>query len=341
VGKSKNRGCRSTAPNGVVKTNEVRDEPVETPVHPAVFVADTLEAYLNHIGKFPRLTDAEELALAEKMCHGSRAAKREMIERNLRLVVTIARDFENCGVSVLDLIQEGNLGLMEAVDRFELGRVAKFSTYAGWWIRKNIKIYMSGNARCVRLTVKVAGRLGRVNRVRTKLADSLGRQPTVDELSVETGMSVERLERLLALNKPPLPLDKRLPGDGKLETMGDYFADEDAAPVSEVVDAKLKVEWMEECIAKLPEQYRIVLRLRFGLNGIEPHELSEIATILGLTRERIRQVEVLAVKRMRKLMRDEWPFYPLNVKQDVLKALFGENLGLVPMLRPPRSASAK
>jgi RNA polymerase primary sigma factor len=258
---------------------------------------DPLKLYVRSIGGGPLLTRAEERELAKRKDAGDEQAKRELIEANLRLVMSITRNYTKAGVPLLDLIQEGNLGLIRAVEKFDYRMGYKLSTYATWWIRQSVTRALADQGRTIRLPVHVAEQVRRLLRSRRILAQKLNREPTLEELTVESGLPVQRVEDLLELVDDPVSLDVPV-GDGE-SLYGDLIEDLNSAQPEEKTAHLLRAKELAAALAKLNPRMRRVLALRFGLDGEKPQTLEEVGAGLGITRERVRQLESRALRELR------------------------------------------
>lgn len=262
---------------------------------------ELLGLYLRDIAKVPLLTPEQEQELARRVQAGDADAERQLIEANLRLVVRVARRYLNRGLSLLDLIEEGNLGLLHAVTKFQPGRGTRFSTYAVWWIRQAVARALANQARMIRLPVHIELLLGQYMRKKAALTQDLGRAPTTEEIAMALGQPLEEIQHIERMSQRPVSLDAPIgqEGDGKLEDLV-----KDAEPLSGAgLAAALKArEDLAGVLRDLPDTERSVLELRFGLEGEEPRTLESIGRQLGLTRERIRQIEAAALARLRRLM---------------------------------------
>jgi len=281
---------------------EVRDEdsveqrgPVVLPV--ADGPTDSLERFLSEIGRYPLLTKVEEIQLAKRVEAGDMLAKRRMVESNLRLVVSIAKNYRGQGLGFLDLIQEGILGLIRAVEKFDWRRDLKFSTYATWWIRQAVQRSIANSGRTIRLPVHVSDRLRAIERARRSLEASLGREPTDEEIAKAAELSEDAVAETLGLARKTVSLHEPVGEDGDSE-LGDMIADPDAGNPEELAEAQLRHEKLREGLARLGERKRLILELRFGLDGNDPRNLEEIGRIVGLTRERVRQLEAEALREL-------------------------------------------
>src|SRR5436190_1156881 len=258
---------------------------------------DPLKLYVRQIGDGRLLTPAEERELARRKDAGDEAAKRRLIECNLRLVMSITRNYTKAGVPLLDLIQEGNLGLIRAVEKFDYKLGFKLSTYATWWIKQAVQRALADQGRTIRLPVHVAERVRRLLRARRQLAQKLSREPTPAELAKETGETEERLVDLLRLIDEPVSLDTPV-GDGE-SFFGDLIEDESAARPDARTASELRQRELARALESLNPRMQKVLLLRFGLDGTAPQTLEEVGTVLGITRERVRQIETRALRELR------------------------------------------
>jgi len=259
-----------------------------------------LGVYLKEIGRIPLLSREEEQALARRVSAGDAQAKSRMIESNLRLVVQVARRYLNRGLPLPDLIEEGNLGLMRAVDKFEPERGLRFSTYATWWIRHTITRALANQARVIRLPVHVEMLLGRYAKEQERLTQTLGRTPTTGELAQALGTTEEQIEELMEIRRQPLSLDAPTTDQGRV---ADLVADPSADPGARLTAFFRERADLVSVFDDLAENERRVLRQRFGLEGGEPQTLEAIGRQLGLTRERVRQIESAGLRKLRALLR--------------------------------------
>jgi RNA polymerase sigma factor (sigma-70 family) len=262
---------------------------------------ELIALYLQEISKVKLLTPQEEQDLARRVQGGDAEAERRLVEANLRLVVSIARRYLHRGLSLLDLIEEGNVGLLHAARKFRPDRGTRFSTYATWWIRQAVVRALANQARTIRLPVHVEALLAQYNRHRAALTQKLGRAPTTEEVAAEMGRPAVELEHLESLRQHPVSLDKATAGDGK-GSVGDTVADPNAeagAGLAAVLRARADLAGV---LQDLPDRERTVITLRFGLGGEEPLTLERIGQRLGLTRERVRQIEGEALQRLRRLL---------------------------------------
>jgi RNA polymerase primary sigma factor len=257
---------------------------------------DPLKLYVRQIGDGPLLTPAEERELARRKDEGDEAAKRRLIESNLRLVMSITRNYVNSGVPLLDLIQEGNLGLIRAVEKFDYKMGYKLSTYATWWIRQAVTRAIADQGRTIRLPVHVVDQVRRVMRARRILTQKLNRDPLPDEIAKESGFDVKRVRELLELVEDPVSLETPV-GDGD-SMYGDMIEDVNSEKPDESLAEMLRGAELQTALSQLSERMRHVLELRFGLTGAAPKTLEEVGTELGVTRERVRQLESRALREL-------------------------------------------
>jgi RNA polymerase primary sigma factor len=269
--------------------HELRPDPV-----PA---ADPLKLYVRQIGSGPLLTREEERELARRKDAGDDAARRRLIESNLRLVMSVARNYARADVPLLDLIQEGNLGLMRAVEKFDYKLGYKLSTYATWWIRQSITRALVDQGRTIRLPLHVADEVRRLLRARRQLAQKLNREPTLPELAAEAKQPEDRVHELLELIETPVSLETPV-GDGE-SLFGDLLEDVRATAPLELTADKARAKELVEALATLEPRLRRVVSLRFGLDGGTPRTLDEIGAEVGVTRERVRQLETRALRNLR------------------------------------------
>jgi RNA polymerase primary sigma factor len=264
----------------------------------AVATTDALQLFLNEAARYPLLTAAEEVELAKRIERGDKAAKDRMINSNLRLVVSIAKKYQGHGLSLLDLIQEGIIGLIRAVEKFDWRRGYKFSTYATWWIRQAVQRGVANKARTIRIPVHIAEREQKIARAERELALKLERQPTDAEIAKHTKLSSKHVREVRNAARAVTSLDKPLGAEGDASSLGELFPSDQAQPEEEV-HVSLQEEVLHRALAELPEREQSVLKLRYGLDGdTDPKSLEEIGRILGLTRERVRQIETRALEHL-------------------------------------------
>jgi len=258
---------------------------------------DPVRAYLREIVKVPLLTAEQEVSLAKRIERGDSAARRQLIEANLRLVVSIAKRYVGRGMLFLDLIQEGNLGLMRAVEKFDWRRGYKFSTYATWWIRQAITRGIADQARTIRIPLHVVEAMNRLGYVQRQLTQELGREPSIEELAGSTELSEARVEQLLKLGQDPVSLEAPA-GEQEDSSLGDLIEDEERTRPHHAVIQKLRREDVRGLLGNLSWRERTVLELRYGLNGEDPQTLEQVGRRFGVTRERIRQIEVRSLAKL-------------------------------------------
>jgi RNA polymerase primary sigma factor len=261
---------------------------------------DSLRLYLREIGKVPLLTADQEVYLAKRIERGDMGAKTHMIEANLRLVVSIAKSYLGRGLSFLDLIQEGSLGLIRAVEKFDYRKGYKFSTYATWWIRQAVTRAIADKARTIRIPVHMVEKLNKVVHIERQLVQRLGREPQPDEIAVELEMTTEEVREILRMAQLPVSLEKPI-GEEEESELGDFVQDEQAESPFDTASVQLRREDIEKALDSLPERERKVIELRFGLTGAQPCTLEEVGRAFGVTRERIRQIENNTLKRLETL----------------------------------------
>ncbi len=271
----------------------------------AAMTTDSLQLFLNEAGRFPLLTAAEEVELAKRIERGDLDAKSRMIQSNLRLVVSIAKNYRNQGLPFLDLIQEGTLGLIRAVEKFDWRRGYKFSTYATWWIRQGVTRALADQARTVRIPVHMMEDVNKLARIQENLVQNLGRLPTPEELAVEMDLTPQKIIGIQRLTREPISLDQQV-GDDKSAQLGDFIEDTDAVAASDVAAHAFLREQLHQVLATLSEREARVIRLRFGLVDGQTHTLEEIGRVYGVTRERIRQIETKAMANLRKPSRADF-----------------------------------
>ncbi len=262
----------------------------------------SLQVYLNEIAVTPLLTREEEVELAERIRIGDEAAREHMIKANLRLVVKIAKDYSNYGLPLVDLISEGNMGLMKAVERFDPEKGGKLSTYASWWIKQGIKRALANQSKTIRLPVHMVDKIARMRRVSIILAEELGREPSSEELAEELGLPIGKVNLLKRASMRPTSLDAPIDGDDG-STYADLISDERAVNPMDVLDNKSLHGELDGLLDLLDERESQIIDARFGLNGATPMTLEEVGREFGVTRERIRQLQNLALRKMRNALR--------------------------------------
>jgi RNA polymerase primary sigma factor len=281
----------------IVENVEKEKEPPPPPLQTSYeTTTDALQLFLREAGRHPLLTAAQEVALAKKIERGDQAAKQRMIQSNLRLVVSIAKNYRNQGLPFLDLIQEGTLGLIRAVEKFDWRRGYKFSTYATWWIRQAVARALADKARTIRMPVHIVERLQKMNRAERTLWTQLGREPTLEEIAEEASLPMHQALEVRAAARASASLDQPI-GEQEDAVFGDFVAGDDPLPEEEV-EVSLRSQALNAALSSLPERERQVLVLRYGLDDSEPKTLEEIGRRLGLTRERVRQIELESLRRL-------------------------------------------
>jgi RNA polymerase primary sigma factor len=259
---------------------------------------DLVTDYLRETGRVRLLTGAEEVSLAKAIEAGDEAARQRLIEANLRLVVSIAKRYTGRGMLFLDLIQEGNLGLMRAVDKYDWRKGYRFSTYASWWIRQAVSRGLADQARTIRLPAHMVEQVNRLSRTRARLGQQLEREPTLDELAAELELTPKRVEQLIGLDQQPVSLESPMGDDGD-GLLGDFVSDEEQRRPDVAVLDRLASEQLSIMLSTLPPRDRRLIECRFGLTGEDPMTLAEVADILGVSRERVRQIEGRTLLRLR------------------------------------------
>jgi RNA polymerase primary sigma factor len=276
---------------------QAKKEELDLTVEPSL---DSLRLYLRSIGQVDLLTAQQEVELAKRIERGDMLAKRQMVEANLRLVVSIAKGYLGRGLSFLDLIQEGSLGLIRAVEKFDYRRGYKFSTYATWWIRQAVTRAIADKARTIRIPVHMVEKLNRVAHVERQLVQKLGREPEPAEIAEELRWPVSDVRDILRVAQLPVSLEKPV-GDEDESELGDFVADDAVLEPFEEASEHLQKEGVRRALDALPERERQVIELRYGLSGAEPLTLEEVGRTFGVTRERIRQIENNTLKKLKRL----------------------------------------
>jgi len=261
---------------------------------------DSLQLFLKEIGRVNLLTAAEEVQLAKRIERGDMDAKDKMVEANLRLVVSIAKNYRNQGLSFLDLIQEGTLGLVRAAEKFDYRKGFKFSTYATWWIRQAIARALADKGRTVRIPVHVVERLNKITRAERQLLSEYGREPTIAEISKVTEIKPDEVETIKRLSQTPISLEKPV-GDEEESEFGQFVADENAPDPFDAAADSLRTQNLHNALANLSYRERRVLELRFGIDGEAPKTLDEVGKVFNITRERVRHIETHSLRKLRKL----------------------------------------
>lgn len=259
------------------------------------------QLYLRQIAEYPLLTVQDEVKLARKIKRGDEEARAIMVRSNLRLVVKIARDYSNYGLPLLDLISEGNIGLMKAVERFDPKKGGKLSTYAAWWIKQSIKRALANQSKTIRLPVHLVDKIAKLRRVSTQMTEELGREPNDEELAEEVGMAVAKVSALKSAAIRPTSLDQPL-GDEDSTALGDIIGDEEAQDPFEVLRDKDLREEVGDLMDVLDDRERKIINSRFGLDGQKTKTLEEVGVKFGVTRERIRQLQNIALRKLRRAL---------------------------------------
>ena len=278
--------------------DEVDMENLDLSIPDGISIEDPVRMYLKEIGKVPLLSAEEEIELAKRMENGDQEAKKRLAEANLRLVVSIAKRYVGRGMLFLDLIQEGNLGLIKAVEKFDYRKGYKFSTYATWWIRQAITRAIADQARTIRIPVHMVETINKLIRVSRQLLQELGREPTPEEISEEMGMPVDRVREILKFSQEPVSLETPI-GEEEDSHLGDFIQDDNVPVPAEAASFTLLREQLVEVLGTLTEREQKVLRLRFGLDDGRARTLEEVGKEFNVTRERIRQIEAKALRKLR------------------------------------------
>ena len=278
--------------------DEVDMENLDLSIPDGISIEDPVRMYLKEIGKVPLLSAEEEIELAKRMENGDQEAKKRLAEANLRLVVSIAKRYVGRGMLFLDLIQEGNLGLIKAVEKFDYRKGYKFSTYATWWIRQAITRAIADQARTIRIPVHMVETINKLIRVSRQLLQELGREPTPEEISEEMGMPVDRVREILKISQEPVSLETPI-GEEEDSHLGDFIQDDNVPVPAEAASFTLLREQLVEVLGTLTEREQKVLRLRFGLDDGRARTLEEVGKEFNVTRERIRQIVAKALRKLR------------------------------------------
>ncbi len=282
----------------IAENPDAKEIDLEATISKNIAVDDPVRMYLKEIGKVPLLTAQEEIDLAKRMEQGDEYAKQKLCEANLRLVVSIAKKYVGRGMLFLDLIQEGNLGLIKAVDKFDWTKGYKFSTYATWWIRQAITRSIADQARTIRIPVHMVETINKLIRVSRQLLQEQGREPTPDEIADEMGISVEKVREILKIAQEPVSLETPI-GEEEDSHLGDFIPDDDAPAPAEAAAFSMLKEQLVDVLGTLTEREQKVLKLRFGLEDGRARTLEEVGKKFDVTRERIRQIEAKALRKLR------------------------------------------
>lgn len=272
----------------------------EQPVYLDDISDDSVRLYLREIGKIPLLTNEEELDLAHKVVAGDKRAKDKMAEANMRLVVSIAKRYVGRGLDLLDLIQEGNTGLLRAVEKFDPDKGFKFSTYATWWIRQAITRAIADQARTIRIPVHMVETINKLLRTQRRLTQELNREPTNEEIAKEMDLEIEKVEHIMKIKQDIHSLDQSVRDDEEDSVLGDFVEDEDTVTPEESATNQLLKEHVKDLLSSLSEREQKIIRLRFGIDDGKSHTLEEVGQEFNVTRERIRQIEAKALAKLRK-----------------------------------------
>ena len=282
----------------ISEEDDVDMENIDLSVPEGVSIEDPVRMYLKEIGKVPLLSAEREIELAQRMEEGDEEAKKELAEANLRLVVSIAKRYVGRGMLFLDLIQEGNLGLIKAVEKFDYHKGYKFSTYATWWIRQAITRAIADQARTIRIPVHMVETINKLIRVSRQLLQELGREPSPEEIAKEMDIPVERVREILKISQEPVSLETPI-GEEEDSHLGDFIQDENVPVPADAAAFTLLKEQLDEVLGTLTEREQKVLRLRFGLDDSRARTLEEVGKEFNVTRERIRQIEAKALRKLR------------------------------------------
>ena len=285
-----------------IEVVEVEEEETALDLEPEVreVSTDSLQLFLKDIGKVPLLTAAQEVELAKWIERGDHGAKQKMVESNLRLVVSIAKNYRNQGLPFLDLIQEGTIGLVRAAEKFDHRKGFKFSTYATWWIRQAVARALADKSRTIRMPVHVVEKLNKIGRAERRLVSELGREPLAEEIAIELELEVEEVEQIRRSSQTPISLEKPV-GDEDESEFGHFLADERAAAPDEAAETTMRKETLRRILSMLSARERRVLELRYGLSGQHPCTLDEVGRTFNVTRERVRQIENQSLKKLQAL----------------------------------------
>ncbi len=281
--------------------NAATDVPLPAPERGSYDGDTAIKLYLREIGQVKLLTPQEEIELAARIKKGDKRAREQMIKANLRLVVKIAHDYENFGLPLLDLINEGNIGLMKAVERFDPSKGGKLSTYGSWWIKQSIKRALANQSKTIRLPVHLVDKISKMRRTAMKLQEVFGREPTDEELAEELGMSAQRVTQMRTAAIRPASLDAPI-GDDESNNFAEVVEDENADTPYETLEDKTVTRMLQEMVKTLDDREATILKYRFGLDGGSEKTLEEVGEKFGVTRERVRQIQNIALNKLRKMI---------------------------------------
>lgn len=293
----KKKGTRATKSSGLVDAGPSRRE-LETADEDIPNLSDdSVRMYLREIGRIPLLNTEDEIKLAKRIAHGDQLAKKKLTEANLRLVVSIAKKYIGRGLSLLDLVQEGNLGLTRAVEKFDYTKGFKFSTYATWWVRQAITRAIADQARTIRIPVHMIETINKLIRVQRQLVQELGREPTIQEIAKELDIDEDKVNHIIKISQETVSLEAPV-GEEEDSRLGDFLEDKESLSPEESAIYELMKGHVEEFLEILPPREQKILRMRFGLENGRSHTLEEVGQEFGVTRERIRQIEAKALKKL-------------------------------------------
>ncbi len=304
----------SDSGDGFIESVDPSDDIESLIIDDSIAVDDPVRMYLKDIGKIPLLSAQREAELAEKIANGDESAKNELVEANLRLVVSIAKKYVGNGMYILDLIQEGNLGLIKAVEKFDHTKGYKFSTYATWWIKQAITRAIADQARTIRIPVHMVETIHRVSRISRQLLQENGREPSVDEIAEKLGMTPEKVREIMKAAQDPISLETPI-GEEDDSHLGDFIPDESSQTPAEAVAYQLLREQINKVLHTLTPREEMVIKLRFGLDDGRTRTLEEVGKEFNITRERIRQIEAKALRKLRHQSRSK-----------VLKGFLGDDI---------------
>lgn len=299
--RTKNTRSKANRLQGVPRSRTDQSEAITDVRELPATDRNVMRTYMQEISKTPLLTKQEEFDLAERIKAGDKAARDHMISANLRLVVKIAYDYNNFGLPLLDLISEGNIGLIKAVERFDPSKGGKLSTYAAWWIKQSIKRALANQSKTIRLPVHLVDRIARMRKVTAQLADELDREPTDEEIAYVMDMPINKVAHLKSVSVRPASLDAPVGEDGNT-TFGELVGDEQGTTPYENLQEKSMSDDIKSVIGRLEDREAEIIHLRFGLDGNTPLTLEEVGERFDITRERVRQIQNIAIHKMRRLM---------------------------------------